>query len=245
MTIPFGTGLLGVRRAQTDAEVQAAQALRHRCFFGADGVDADALDARCEHWLIGGAGGPVATFRTQVFASGRALGDSYAAARYGLAPLRGVGTPLIEVGRFCIAPGVRDADVMRLAWAALARLVDEAGAAFLFGCSSFAGCDPVRHEAALTFLANRHLGPVGMRPLRLTGERFSLRPGPVEGKMALAQLPGLLRSYLGMGGWVSDHGVIDRDMDTCHVFTALPVAAIPPRRAAALRAIAGLEEAVV
>ena len=41
-----------------------------------------------------------------------------------------------------------------------------------------------------------------------------------------------------MGGWVSDHAVIDRDLDTLHVFTGLAIAAIPPHRAAALRALA-------
>lgn len=51
------------------------------------------------------------------------------------------------------------------------------------------------------------------------------RPGP---------LPPLLRGWLALGAEVSDHAVIDRDLGTMHVFTALPVAAIPPGRAAML-----------
>jgi hypothetical protein len=40
-----------------------------------------------------------------------------------------------------------------------------------------------------------------------------------------------------LGGWVSDHAVIDPDLDTLHVFTAVEVARIPPARARALRAL--------
>ena len=50
--------------------------------------------------------------------------------------------------------------------------------------------------------------------------------------------PPLLRSYLAMGGWVSDHAVIDRQMGTLHVFTGLEIAGIPPNRARLLRALA-------
>jgi putative hemolysin len=52
-------------------------------------------------------------------------------------------------------------------------------------------------------------------------------------------MPPLLRTYLLMGGCVSDHAVIDGDLNTLHVFTGLEIAAIPPARARALRAVAG------
>ena len=52
-------------------------------------------------------------------------------------------------------------------------------------------------------------------------------------------MPPLLRSYLTMGGWVSDHAVVDRDLNTLHVFTGLEISAIPPARARALRMVAG------
>jgi len=55
---------------------------------------------------------------------------------------------------------------------------------------------------------------------------------------ARQQIPPLLRSYLAMGGWVSDHAVIDRQMNTLHVFTGLEIAAIPPNRARLLRTLA-------
>jgi len=42
-----------------------------------------------------------------------------------------------------------------------------------------------------------------------------------------------------MGGWVSDHAVLDFDLDTLHVFTGLEIRAIPEGRARALRMVAG------
>ncbi len=58
-------------------------------------------------------------------------------------------------------------------------------------------------------------------------------------KLAQMRMPPLLRTYLMMGGWVSDHAVIDTHMNTLHVFTGLEIRAIPPGRKKLLRAIGG------
>ena len=50
-------------------------------------------------------------------------------------------------------------------------------------------------------------------------------------------MPPLLRTYLMMGGWVSDHAVIDPQMNTLHVFTGLEIRAIPEARKRLLRAV--------
>ena len=42
-----------------------------------------------------------------------------------------------------------------------------------------------------------------------------------------------------MGGWVSNHAVADRELDTLHVFTCVEVDRVPAARAASLRAVAG------
>ncbi|MGY6696499.1 MAG: hypothetical protein ACXIUW_10820 [Roseinatronobacter sp.] len=52
-------------------------------------------------------------------------------------------------------------------------------------------------------------------------------------------MPELLRMYLAMGGWVTDHAVCDNDLDTLHVFTAVDVRAIPPARMRVLKMLAG------
>ena len=60
-----------------------------------------------------------------------------------------------------------------------------------------------------------------------------------RGSLRSFGVPPLLRSYLAMGGWVSDHLVVDRDLGTLHVFAGLEVRAVPVARALALRRLVG------
>jgi putative hemolysin len=91
-------------------------------------------------------------------------------------------------------------------------------------------------------LAAECIGPAEHLPGRKAAEvvDYPRLAGPVlDRRAALAALPPLLRTYLGMGGWVSDHAVVDRELDTLHVFTCVEVDRVPPARAASLRAVAG------
>ena len=60
-----------------------------------------------------------------------------------------------------------------------------------------------------------------------------------DAKKANADMPRLLNIYLLMGGWVSDHAVIDRDLNTMHVFTAVDIKAIPQELKRLLRTLVG------
>ncbi len=240
---------LRVRWAADLADVAETQRLRHLCFVAAvggrtrpDGLEADRFDVMCRHAMVEetATGRLVASFRAMVLPSGRAVRESYSAQFYGLERLEQIGSPLVEIGRFCVHPGCRDADVLRLAWGHLTRLVDEAGVGMLFGCSSFAGTDPAPYAEALALLGGAYRAPEAMAPAVKAVEVVRLDAGQdVDRRRAMAAMPPLLRTYLGMGGWVSDHAVVDRDLGTLHVFTGVEIAAIPPARARALRAVAG------
>jgi len=237
MTIAFHKGRYKVRLAATAADLTACQALRHRCFFGGDGQDTDQFDASCIHVMIAGAQGLVATFRVLLIRDEMGLAQTYAAQSYGLDALAAYPGAKLELGRFCIDPSVMDGDVLRVAWGALAQLVDAFGVTLLFGCCSFEGIDPRPYARAFGVLAARHLAP---QEWRVTPKACETVPLVADVKPGAAQqMPPLLRTYLMMGGWVSDHAVVDHDMQTLHVFTALEIAQIPAGRAAALRAIGG------
>ena len=132
-----------------------------------------------------------------------------------------------------------DPDVLRVAWGALTRIVDAEGVGLLFGCSSFAGTNPGRYAAALTLLGRRHRGPRALLPGRRSREVVDLPGAGLLDREAVrrgqSELPPLLRGYLRMGGWVGDHLVIDRDLQTLHVFTGLEVERVPMARARSLR----------
>lgn len=231
------------RRAGGAEDVRAAQMLRGRVFRGGAGVDADPFDEICQHVLIeeSATGTPVACFRVQIYRRGADIGRGYAAQFYDLGGLAAYGRPLAELGRFCVDPAWRAPDILRVAWSALTGLIDRAHVGMLFGCTSFVGTDPTPYGGAFAYLAAHHLGPVDLRP-GVGAARVVAFPngGPGGPRPAMGALPPLLRSYLGMGGWVGDHAVIDEDLGTIHVFTALEIDAIPPARARALRSLAAL-----
>ncbi|SHI31246.1 GNAT family N-acetyltransferase [Wenxinia saemankumensis] len=200
-------------------------------------LDACPHDPDFEHLMVEAAedGRCVATFRHRLLGPGDMAG-SYCGAAYDLSPLAARGLTALELGRFCVAPGLDDPAPMRLAWGAVAALVTARRPDLLIGCASLPGADPARYGPALSVLAG-HVGPEGMRPGRRAAETCDLPP---PGAGSPATLPPLLRFYLTLGGWVSDHAVIDRDLGTLHLFCAIEIARIPPARA---RALAGLAAA--
>lgn len=229
-------GRLVARLAQDASDVVRAQTLRQLAF-RQGGSDVDGFDATARHVLVCEGDALRCCFRLQTFV-GAQLADSYSAQFYDLARLEAFPGPMLELGRFCLAPDCHDPDVLRLAWGAIARMVDAEGVALLFGCSSFVGTDVARHAPALGVLAG-HMAPAVWAPGRRAGEAVDLAPhaGQHAPRDGLAAMPLLLRTYLGMGAWVSDHAVIDRTLDTLHVLTGLEIARIPHGRARALRMI--------
>lgn len=224
-------------------DVVHAQALRHRAFHRSEGRDKDPFDDLCEHFLIEtlADGRLVGCFRILDLTDGRQIRQSYSAQFYDLSRLQGFPGRIVEMGRFCVAPELLDADILRVGWGALTRYVDARQVELLMGCTSFAGVDPGAYEAAFAHLHQCHRAPQAWAPARRADEvcDFTGLSGanPSTGE-ALRRMPPLLRTYLAMGGWVSDHAVIDRHMNTLHVFTGLEINAIPAPRQKALRAIA-------
>ncbi|MDF1728674.1 MAG: GNAT family N-acetyltransferase [Sulfitobacter sp.] len=227
-------------RISTDpVDIADAQALRARCF-GLES-DGDAFDASSSHVLIEERESDRLVCCYRMFAlTGSELSTSYAAQYYELTALEAYEGLLMELGRFCIAPECRDPDILRLAWAAMTDFVDRNGVQLLFGCSSFAGVETEEYLDAFAMLRARHLAPKRWLPRVKAPNIFDfagkLRRKP-DARRAMLHMPPLLRTYLMMGGWVSDHAVVDHKMNTLHVFTGVEIGAIPPARKRLLRAL--------
>ncbi len=244
MAILLGKGLYRARLAQSPADVAAAQKLRTLAF-GTTQMDQDTYDGVCDHILVEDMsvdGRLVCCFRLLTMESGAEIGLSYSAQYYDLSALSDFDGRMVEMGRFCIHPNWTDPDILRVAWGAMTRFVDQNDVQMLFGCSSFAGTETGDYLDAFAMLKHRHLGPKRWLPRVKAPDVFRfaarLRRRP-DVKKAMLRMPPLLRSYLMMGGWVSDHAVVDRKMNTLHVFTGLEIHAIPPARKRLLRAVAG------
>ena len=239
-------GRYRARSAETPADVAAAQDLRTLCFRGPGAPrDADAFDAACTHVLVEDirSGATVACFRLLPLNGGSEIAQSYSAQFYDLAALSAYPGRMVEMGRFCIHPDWRDPDILRVAWGAMTAFVDREGVEMLFGCSSFRGTEAEGYLDAFAMLKEAHLAPKRWLPRVKAPNVFrfaeKLRRKKPDARRALQGMPPLLRTYLMMGGWVSDHAVVDRDLNTMHVFTGLEIAAIPPGRARLLRGVAG------
>jgi len=234
------------RTADPASDILAAQELRTLSFRGAGaGLDADRFDGLCQHVLVEEAktGTLVCCFRLLPLKGGAEIGQSYSAQYYELSGLESFEGPMVEMGRFCIHPDRKDPDILRVAWGAMTRFVDETGVEMLFGCSSFQGTEAEDYMDAFALLKDKHLAPKRFLPRIKAPNVFrfaqKLRRRKPDAKRALLGMPPLLRTYLMMGGWVSDHAVVDRDLNTLHVFTGLEINAIPPSRKRLLRLTAG------
>lgn len=231
------------RAAASSEDFSAALALRQRCFPAQAQTEGDSYDALCTQILVEDTETAtlVCCFRVLHLDTAANLPNSYSAQFYDLSALAQFQGPMLEIGRFCVDPAHRDPDILRMAWGALAQWVDAAGVRLLFGCSSFTGDDPRLHLNAFRLLHAEYAAPTQWMPKRKAPEVFDFAAELEDSAEAKrpSELPPMLRTYLLMGGWVSDHAVIDRQLRTMHVFTGVEIAAIPPTRARLLRALAG------
>jgi putative hemolysin len=240
-----------VRLAEGPEDVRSAQRLRFVCFIEgrgaaldglrAQGLEADDLDPSCDHVLIEDrrTGRLACCFRMLPLSNGSEIAKTYSSRYYDLSALADYDRPMVEMGRFCVHPEFRDPDVLRVAWGAMTQYVERHGVGMLFGCSSFQGTEADAYMDAFALLAERHLAPKRWLPrvkapkvFRYASQLGLKRP---DMKLALGRMPPLLRTYLTLGGWVSDHAVVDHDLNTLHVFTGLEIDRVPPSRARLLR----------
>jgi len=245
----FIGGRFKARLAESDEDVRACQRLRHLTFIetrglnrdGGDALDHDEFDPLCQHMLVEDtrSGQLVCCFRMMPLNSGAEISRSYSAKYYDLSSLADYPGKLVEMGRFCIHPAWKDPAILRVAWSAMTRFVDDEGVDLLFGCSSFHGNNAEEYADAFALLKEKHLAPKRWLPRVKAPKVFrfarKLRLRRPNMKLALGRMPPLLRTYLVMGGWVSDHAVIDNELNTLHVFTGVEVARVPERRARLIR----------
>ena len=230
-------GRYRARFASSQIDVLAAQSLRYQCFnlSNKDELDVDDFDALCQHVLIENLETEklICCYRILKFDSGKNISSSYSSQFYDLKVIENFTEPMIEVGRFCIDPEVNDPSVVLTAWAALAQIVDYNQTEFLFGCSSFEGIEKEKYFDSFALLRDRYMAPDHWRPKIKAAQVFCYSKDliyKVNKKKALLNMPPLLKTYLSMGAWVSDHAVVDLNMKTLHLFTGMEISKIPKSR---------------
>ena len=203
-----------------------AQKFRQKVFRASeDGLDEDKFDLMSDHCLIFDKKSNdklVLVFRSRTFSNMEDILYSYPAQYYDLTKLAALSVRPMEIGRLCVDQHSSDPFLLLVAFKYLRSIVSSRQVDFIFGCTSFAGADNPRHLAALNSLEKNQIAssrfPIKKKSSKVLDIKKNLI-GTQDSKKANKLLPPLLRFYLSLGGRVSDHAVIDKDLDTLHVFT--------------------------
>ncbi len=228
--------------AQQQAEVRAAQRLRHRVFAGEmgavlhssqPGLDVDEFDAHCDHLVVRAdrTGEIVGTYRMLPPDGARRAGGLYCETEFAIPGLVGLREALVETGRSCVPPEPRTGAVVSLVWAGIARYMLLTGYRWLVGCASVPLRTPGAPDGALAAgvwetVRARHLAP----------EQYRVqphRPWDVEAapRPQRATLPPLLRGYLRLGAWVCGPPAHDPDFGVADFLVLLCLDRMDPRYA--------------
>ncbi|MFF4750997.1 GNAT family N-acetyltransferase [Streptomyces sp. NPDC002514] len=225
-----------VTLAADEADVRAAQRLRHEVFAGEmgallstpqPGYDIDAFDAYCDHLLVRESvtGQVVGTYRLLPPERAAVAGRLYSEGEFDLSALDPIRPGLVEVGRSCVHPDHRDGAVIGLIWAGIARYMVDRGHDWLAGCCSIPLADGgTLASATWQRVSAKYLAPeeYRVRPLlpwvpnaRVTAER--------------TELPALLRGYLRLGAWVCAEPAHDPDFGVADLYVLLSMRRVNPR----------------
>ena len=203
-----------------------AQKFRQRVFRDSKtGLDEDEFDEVSDHCLIYDRNKDdklVLVFRLRKFLSMKEILSSYSAKYYDLSKLTDLPFTPIEIGRLCVDKQAKDPFLLLRAFKYLGSLILNSQTDFIFGCTSFIGADNPRHLDSFRFIENQQLAGSQFQIKKKSSSILDIkkeiirlnRPKPTKNC-----LPPLLKFYLRLGGKVSDHAVIDRELDTLHVFT--------------------------
>ena len=211
---------------QSDANRFKAQKFRQKVFRNSEnGLDEDKFDAMSDHCLIfdkKNSDRLVLVFRLRTFSRMEDILCSYSAQHYDLTKLTDLPFKPMEIGRLCIDQQGSDPFLLLSAFSYLRSLVSSSQIDLIFGCTSFSGADNPRHLATLSSLEKTQLADSMFPIKKKSSSVLYIKQKIISATTNIKAknfLPPLLKFYLRLGGKVSDHAVIDKDLDTLHVFT--------------------------
>lgn len=230
-------GSVEIRLARCASEVEAAQRLRYRVFYGemgasaspetlASGLDRDRFDDIADHLLVidralgQGVESVVGTYRLIRRPAAKRLGGFYTADEYDISKLEAFNGEILELGRSCVDGRYRTRPTMQLLWRGIAAYVFHYDIRMMFGCASLPGIDVDALALPLSYLHHNHLAPEAVRTRaldRLYVDMDRLPSDRIDRRQALSALPPLIKGYLRLGGWVGDGAVVDTQFNTTDV----------------------------
>ena len=228
---------LHTRWAQDEADVRAAQRLRHAVFVDEMGArlspprgtpaghDADLYDPFCEHLLVCAGTDVIGTYRVLTPDAARRAGGSATSGQFDLTRLRPWRDTIMEAGRACIHPAWRSGAPMLALWAGLADFMQRNGLDTMIGSASVGMRDGGYHASDLWVqLSATHLAPIEHQ----VRARLALPWEALATGRAVA-VPPLIQGYLRCGARVLGAPAWDPDFGTADLPMMLRLADLPGR----------------
>lgn len=229
------SGNLEVRLAQSQAEIEASQALRYQVFYEECGAhassqvaalkrDFDGVDDFCDHLLVidhsQGKNAIVGTYRFMRREAAGRYGTYYTTSEFEIEKLLAQSGEVMELGRSCVHKNYRTRPVMQLLWRGIGAYILAHDVTLCFGCASFNGIDIEKYREPLSYLYHFHLASPELRARALPDlyqEMNMIPKDQIDTKKALLQLPPLIKGYLRLGGFVGEGAIIDHQFNTIDV----------------------------
>ncbi len=227
----------GVKLAETEAELLAAQRLRYRVFVEEMGastdpasavlrLERDGYDTHFDHLILidksnldpqENVVGAYRLLRSEVAANGPGY---YSDAEYNLSKIKQSGRKAVELGRSCVDSAHRGGVAMHLLWNGLAEYVLSRDIEIMFGVASFPGLDTRPIAEALSYLHHTHLAPEDLRVKVQPANALAMDILPadqIDRPIARRQIPALIKAYLRLGGFVGEGAFVDHSFNTIDV----------------------------
>jgi L-ornithine Nalpha-acyltransferase len=228
---------LRVRLAINDAEVEAAQELRHHVFREASGRDCDRFDQYCDHLIVLDAckdNEIVGTYRLLREENARRAGGFYSQTEFDLEALRArlPERRIMELGRSCVLPEYRTKRTVELLWQGVWACCRAWNIDLMCGCASFPGTIAAAHALPLSFLHHhaRAMDAWGVKAHMEVRVDMDMMPAEaIDVRAALSVMPPLVKGYLRVGAQFGDGAVVDQEFGTTDVFVIMPIERISSR----------------
>jgi putative hemolysin len=234
-TLPIlKAGNLEVRLAKSEDDIRAAQKLRYEVFYEECGAKPDALvenlkmdvspiDDFCDVLLVidQAHNKVVGTYRFMLREAAARYGGYYTANEFEISKLVAFPGQIMELGRSCVRRSYRTKPTMQLLWRGIGAYIQLFQVSLCFGCGSFLGTDFEQYKHAIAYLYHNHLAPPELRAKALPEHYLDMNmmtPDKVDTKLAMRQMPALIKGYLRVGGYVGEGIYIDHDfncLDVC------------------------------
>src|SRR5271169_324508 len=187
------------------------------------GMDRDSYDDYCDHLII------IDTRCDKVVGTYRLLLGSiaennigyYSEGEFDMTAIRAIGGEKLELGRSCVHRDYRNAGVINLLWAGIARYVEIYDVRHLFGCGSLHTDDPAEVSMVYSYMNTFHRSSAEFTvyPMKkLRGVRLSRI---VDQKTAFDKLPPLIKGYLRLGALICGEPAYDDEFGTTDLYLLL------------------------